>query len=117
MKKMLKQFCAVLGLGFGYVIWIRATSLSIPCLFRTITGWKCPGCGITTLFLCLLKLDFRGAFEANPFLFVTGPALLAELIWYDYLKINGRKLPKWNERLILLYAAALLIFGVLRNIL
>lgn len=117
MKKMVGKICVLLAIGAAYAVWVRATSLAVPCLFRKITGWLCPGCGITTLFLCLLKLDFRGAFQANPFLFVTGPALLAEIVYYDWIRTRGRKLPAWNNILLVLYIAALCVFGVLRNVL
>lgn len=105
-----------LGLGIGYFIWLKLTGLAIPCLFRKTTGWLCPGCGITTLILSLAKLDFPGAYHANPFLFVTAPLLLAELGYSFVLRRRGKKLPKWNNVLVLFYCTALCIFGVLRNI-
>lgn len=80
----------MLGLGTAYYIWLRLTGLAIPCVFRMITGWKCPGCGITTLILCIAKFDFAGAFQANPFLFVTGPALLLE-IGYSFWQRGEKK--------------------------
>lgn len=117
MKKKMRQFCVILGIGIGYLVWIQVTSLSIPCLFHKITGWLCPGCGITTLFLCMFKLDFKGAFQANPFLFITGPVLIAELIYYNFMKMKGNKIPQWNNVLLVIYVVSLCIFGVWRNIL
>lgn len=107
---------ALLFFGFCYYVWIRMTGLCIPCIFRLITGLKCPGCGITTMIMRLSMLNFRGAFIANPFLFITAPFLAFELIYAYIKKEKSEKLPRWNTILLYLYLALLLIFGIVRNI-
>lgn len=116
MKRNKGILWAAFGLGIGYFIWLELTGLAIPCMFRKITGWLCPGCGITTLFLCLTRLDFAGACAANPFLFVTGPFLAAGLLYDALAKAHGKETPKWIEYSAVLYGIALCVFGVLRNI-
>lgn len=116
MGKRIKVLSIVLGIGVLYLVWVKLTGLAIPCLFREITGWLCPGCGITTLFVCLSRLDFHGAFQANPFLLVTAPILAAEIIYYNYMQIKEKPLPKWNQRALLVYIGALCLFGVWRNL-
>ena len=37
----------------------------IGCIYRYFLNSPCPGCGITRAVICLLKLDFKGAFEYN----------------------------------------------------
>lgn len=37
----------------------------IGCVYRYFFNIPCPGCGMTRAVLCLLKLDFKGAFEYN----------------------------------------------------
>ena len=106
----------LLALGSGYFLWIRLTGLAVPCIFRRATGWLCPGCGVTTLFLKLVKLDFAGAFEANPFLLVTGPFLLDELFCGDMISRRGGRAAVWNQRILVFYGIGLLVFGVLRNL-
>lgn len=106
----------VLAAGLGYYIWIQLTGLAIPCIFRSVTGWLCPGCGITTLILHLVKLDIQGAWMANPFLFATGPLLIVEGLYVWHHARTGRQLAAWNQKLLIGYAAALLVFGVLRNL-
>lgn len=115
-QRILKTVLILLGLGVAYFIWLQITHLAIPCLFRTFTGWKCPGCGITTLIWNLAQLDFPEAFRANPFLFATGPFLLAELLYSFTLQWKGKRLPKWNETLLICYGLALCIFGFCRNL-
>ncbi len=38
-----------------------------PCGFLLFTGYPCPGCGLTTAFSYMIRLDFVGAWLANPF--------------------------------------------------
>lgn len=38
-----------------------------PCGFLVYTGYPCPGCGLTTSFSHMIRLDVIGAFGANPF--------------------------------------------------
>ena len=37
-------------------------TLKIPCVFFSITGVECPGCGMTRAILSAFKLDFKEAF-------------------------------------------------------
>ena len=106
MQKTTKTWVGILGAGTAYYIWLKAGGMAIPCIFRKITGWKCPGCGITTMIWNMAELDFVTAYQANPFLFLTWPLLLAEII---YLIVC-------NEWLAGIYACALVIFGIVRNI-
>jgi hypothetical protein len=38
-----------------------------PCGFLVYTGYPCPGCGLTTSFAHMARLEVVGAFSANPF--------------------------------------------------
>lgn len=38
-----------------------------PCGFFVYTGYPCPGCGLTTAFAHMIRLELSGAFHANPF--------------------------------------------------
>lgn len=44
-----------------------------PCLWRSMTGWLCPGCGMTTATICLMKANWSGAWEANGLVYVVIP--------------------------------------------
>lgn len=116
-KKELQTISLFLILGFLYYLWLSVTNIGIPCIFKLVTGWQCPGCGITHLCVDLLHFRFAQAYQANQFLFVTGPLLLIEWIYVFWLKVTGKALPKWNQRLVLLYLIALIIFGIGRNLL
>lgn len=115
-KKTIKTVLLLLAAGLCYLIWIKVTGLAVPCMFRYITGFKCPGCGITTMFAALASLDFKASFNANPFLFVTAPFLCVEIIYRIYLKYRNMKFPRVHETAVICYCAALCVFGIVRNL-
>lgn len=59
-------------LVFGYLavsVVLNATfgwTMGIPCLFDSLLGRECPGCGLTRAGVCLVQGDFAGAWAANP---------------------------------------------------
>ncbi|MBQ9360494.1 MAG: DUF2752 domain-containing protein [Lachnospiraceae bacterium] len=99
----------------GYLLLRRLTGFYIPCPFRLITGLKCPGCGVTKMIEALLMLDFTQAYEANPFLFVTLPFLIFEIIYEFFLPHKNLAFKRINTVLLCAYCAALIIFGIARN--
>ena len=44
------------------------------CVFKSITGYDCPGCGFQRALAAALHGDWSGAWRANPFLFFALPA-------------------------------------------
>lgn len=38
-----------------------------PCGFLVFTGYPCPGCGLTTAFAHMVRLQIGGAWHSNPF--------------------------------------------------
>ena len=115
-KKTIKTVLLLLAVGLCYLVWIKLTGLAMPCMFRSLTGFKCPGCGITTMFTALASLDFKASFNANPFLFVTAPFLCGEIIYRIYLKCSNMKCNKAREVAVICYGIALCIFGIVRNL-
>ncbi len=54
--------CAGLILIF-YLLGLRG--IGIPCVFRKLTGFSCPGCGNSRAALALLRLDAMAALQYN----------------------------------------------------
>ena len=48
-----------------------------PCLFRTIFGAQCPGCGSLRAMHQLLHGNFAAAWALNPMLMIAGPLAAA----------------------------------------
>lgn len=116
-KRVFKIMAALVLAGAAYLLFVKLTGLAIPCVFHLVTGLKCPGCGITTLFYELASFHIKKAFNANAFLFVTFPFLIFEIIYAAYLYVTGKKNPAFNEKLLIIYLILLLLWGVIRNLL
>ncbi len=68
-NKYLKAAAILLGAAALLALWYgihAATGFMPRCLFRELTGWKCPGCGSQTALMALLRGDPAAAFMANP---------------------------------------------------
>ena len=116
--RVLKRYLIVLGAGILYFVFTTVTKIGIPCPFRLITGFQCPGCGISRMLISLVKLDFVSAFQYNPFILLTLPILCFIVFYSDYLYIRkgDGSLGKWNI-LLIFELVGLLVFAVLRNVL
>lgn len=80
-KRLLREIGWILVMGTAYAIWFSFTGIGIPCPIRTVTGYRCPGCGITHCAVNLLHGRVREAFEANQFVFILAPFGLIYGIW------------------------------------
>ncbi len=109
---------ALLVVGCIYALVCRWLGWGIPCLFRLATGWQCPGCGVSRMCLALLRLDFAGAWQANPALLCLTPLLaaIAADMTVRYVR-TGLATPKgWSQIATWIAIIALLVFGILRNL-
>ena len=121
MRKRLKKYLIMLAVGLtAGVIYFLLTQLGfvIPCIFHRITGFYCPGCGVTRMCINIIKLDFYSAFRSNPAVFVIVPflAIIFAVRAYSYLKYGTAKHEKWMTVIEITSLTILIIFGVLRNI-
>jgi len=99
-------------------VFVLFTDLGIPCVFYEITGFKCPGCGVSRMLASLARFDIVSAFWHNPFLFITGPFIVAYLACCEirYVRFGDRRMGKW-EALMWAELALAIAFGILRNVL
>ena len=64
-----KAAAILLGAAALIALWYglhAATGFMPRCVFRELTGWKCPGCGSQTALMALLDGHPADAFRANP---------------------------------------------------
>ncbi|MBR4208486.1 MAG: DUF2752 domain-containing protein [Lachnospiraceae bacterium] len=121
MKQRLKTtLCisaALLLLGGVYAI-ANMHGFSIPCMFHRITGLRCPGCGITHLFMDLLKLDIKAAFMDNPYAFIILPILSVILLRQLILYIkNGREdYSRFENMILIMIVICMIPYMIIRNI-
>lgn len=63
------------------------------CPLKKLSGWDCPGCGLTRSFLSMARGDWSGAFQFNA----AGPALYAVffMAWLMQLLPEGNRFKIW----------------------
>lgn len=71
MKKILLFFKKyfILLILLLYIVLAYAFNF-VSCPIKLITGFPCPGCGITRACMALFKLDFIGAFNYYPCIYI-----------------------------------------------
>jgi hypothetical protein len=116
--QVLKETGIILSLGFLYMLFFDRFGIGIPCAFRMMTGWLCPGCGITRALNALLHGDIRSACVYNPLAVYMMPVLIPYLIWKtaEYIRTGTEhfSVPEVIFLSVLLIAAT--VFGIVRNI-
>ncbi len=116
-KKLFKKIGIVIFIGLAYYIIVSITGFGIPCMIRTVTGFQCPGCGITRMCSALIGLDFKAAFEYHPVIFCSLPfaAVCFGAQAVKFIKTGSNDFSIWQHLIIWPIIVALLLFGVLRN--
>ena len=99
-------------------VWLSDHGMGIPCVFYSLTGLQCPGCGVTRMFSALFKGDFAAAYHSNAAIFLLLP-ILAGIGCYasvHWLKTGSWAFPRWMDWLIAACAVFLIGFAVMRNL-
>ena len=114
---VLRKYAIILGVGAAYLLLVLFLGWGIPCPFYTLTGLRCPACGISRMLVALSHFNFPEAFRQNAMLLCTLPLLLFCLIYPDVrFVLWGRR---GMERLWVLpwvEIGLLLLFGIFRNV-
>jgi len=117
-KKIIKLHIVIVLIGIIYIIWYRLTHIGIPCVFHTVTGLYCPGCGISRMFFELSQFDFLKAFHNNVLAFILLPygvfVYIRHMIYI--MKGKGYKYKKRHQYISYAILALVIAFGILRNI-
>ena len=118
LKKVLIVNVSLLLILLIYYKFYSITNIGIPCIFKLITGYKCPGCGITRCLFSLIKLDFKSAFSYNQLVTILITPFIIYYIYLNYCYIfnkdNKYKFIVNKISIILIFVC--LIFGIVRNI-
>ena len=87
------------------------------CMFLTLTGLKCPGCGSQRVLHSLLSGDILQAFESNALLVVLIPYMIL-LIFSALFKSRGERLYSALSSPALIYALIIVtvLWWILRNV-
>ena len=96
----------------------KYTGFYIPCVYRKLTGLKCPGCGVTRCIFAIINLNFKEAINQNILICIYLPFLFLYYIYKSYIYIYDKKdkvitkIPNWFFICIIIIT---LLYGVLRN--
>lgn len=63
MKRIINLFILIFISLFCYLTVYN--KINLDCILKKYTSIRCPGCGLTRGFRCILKLDFINAFKYN----------------------------------------------------
>lgn len=61
------------------------------CVFKNLTGYPCPGCGMTRSTISLFKGDFFQSLMWNPLAIVVNIMAITAIIWMSYNLIITKK--------------------------
>lgn len=119
LKKIIMILTVFLFCGGALAIFLSLTGTYLPCLFREVTGYLCPGCGATRMFLSIFRLDFVAAFRYNAMLLISLPFIIYIIfeMCKNYVKEGKLIVDKNVEYLTIILIICFVIFGIARNIL
>lgn len=115
---VIKSCGLLLICALAYMAFCLRTGYGIPCLFYTVTGLSCPGCGISRMFINIYKMRWQDAFMSNPAVFVL---LLPACIYIlrrivIYVKTGTYRENVVTKGFLILSLIILVVFGVVRNL-
>ena len=121
MKKRIKKVIFIISILticlFGYYFLNKYFKFSIPCLFNKLTGYLCPGCGITRSLFSIIEGKFKQAFHYNALIFILlfpfGLYTILNIIKY----IKGDPYLKVPPVIVNTLLIITILFGIIRNIL
>ena len=81
------------------------------CPVMNLTGYPCPGCGMTRAMFRVLHLDFVGAWEMHPFIY----PIIILAVWFFYSRyiLGKQELRTWF-RVVIFVAITMIVFYVWR---
>ncbi|MBR6404426.1 MAG: DUF2752 domain-containing protein [Eubacterium sp.] len=115
-KRTLRDVLILALVGILYYVVVRFMHLGMACYIHYLTGYYCPMCGSTRMIIELTKFNISKAFHYNPFMFISLPYVIYEVVYLFYICEAKKKAGKVNQVVLFIWTALLAIFGIVRNI-
>lgn len=115
---MLRITGIICAAGAVYYAVFSCTGYGIPCVFRLLTGYLCPGCGMTHAVTAILQGQFWEAWQYNALSLTILPALGIYLFYRIVRYIQGmdEQFRPWELVFLVLCTVAVISYGILRNV-
>jgi hypothetical protein len=111
---------AFIGVGSIFVAAFDPTKVSfLPvCPLYSMTGYACPGCGLTRGFHALFHGDVVTALDFNALIPLWALIFAYVFVSLTLLAVRGKGLPMWptTPRFLWAFMILLLVFGAVRNV-
>lgn len=116
--RLLRNIVILCAAGVVYYLFFSLTGRGIPCLFRVLTGYLCPGCGMTHAAAALIHGDFAGAYRENALVFTVIPVLLLYLLYRAvlYVRYGNVKFKTWEVILQAVLICICIGYAIWRNV-
>ena len=103
----------------AYACVYLLTGFSVPCVFRLVTGLRCPGCGSHGAFRAAMRLDIDAVFRLNllfplEILYFVYAAVYISVTYLKTGKADKDLKPAWLNISVL---AVVILWWIARNIL
>ena len=81
------------------------------CPVVNLTGYPCPGCGITRAMFCVLRFEFTEAWRMHPFVYPIGMLFISFVLCRYVLSGKGMK---YVKRFMIAIAIGMVLFYIWR---
>lgn len=117
LRRILSKTVLVCGIGLAYACFTSLTGWGIPCWIHAVTGLDCPGCGVSRMFLALLRLDLVAAARYNLFVLCLLPVGLVLFLYKarQYVKTGSTEMGFAEKVGYIIVFSLCIVFFVLRN--
>ena len=123
MKKRIAIVAAAALIAAAALVYLYFTGegegAGIPCMFHQITGFYCSGCGASRALRSILHFDFYQALRYNAIFTICLPlfAVYFTSLSVSYIRFGkDRVSEKISMKIIYIFVAIALVYGILRNI-
>jgi len=121
LDRLLAASAGAAMVGGAAAVWYfdpRTAGFFPVCPLYSLTGYACPGCGLTRGFHALFHGDVLTALDYNAMLPFFGLLLSFGFVSLGYFAIFGKRFPLnlLNSKFLYAFLVLLLIFGITRNL-
>lgn len=115
-KKIILIYVILIASSVAIYVFLRITHISLECPVYQMSGFYCPGCGITRCGLNFFKFNLYGAFRDHPGLFVCMVVWVVISIFAFIGKPKVFRDSKVLLRILYVCVAIYILFAIVRNI-